>query len=426
MLTKPANKINWKDSNLALFGSDLEKKIKEAAAGKETAWKGLGGTVTFRVWRMEKFQVKDWPRRKHGKFHTGDSYLILNSYQPDPRRERLDHDLHIWIGNESTADEYGTAAYVSDLRGDDAKDVNKARTNGFSFKKMVELDDFLGGIATQHRETQGHESALFLKYFDQKVTYLQGGIESGFRHVEDATEQEPHLYHIKGIAKAQTLRLTQVPLRRDYMNSGDVFVLTTGGNTDVWMWVGKEANKDERNKGREVAQAFCKKGTVKVLEEGVNDASAKNFWRHISSEVSVIGPIKRTVEVQKADDKDDKQKAFVPVLYRTPETPGKSFTKVASAKPTPTGPTKVELFRFNRALLQSKHAYLLDTGFHVYIWIGDQASASIKAVAVQHADSYFSSKKRPILPVSVVKQGRATNEFDEFFIVESGSCCIVL
>ena len=58
MTTKPGDKINWKDSNLALFGSDLEKKIKAAAAGEEKAWDGLGNSVVLKVWRIEKFLVK--------------------------------------------------------------------------------------------------------------------------------------------------------------------------------------------------------------------------------------------------------------------------------------------------------------------------------------------------------------------------------
>lgn len=66
-MLKPENKICWKDSNLALFGSELEKKIKAASAEKEPAWDGLGNEVTFRIWRIEKFVVKDWPKRKYGK-----------------------------------------------------------------------------------------------------------------------------------------------------------------------------------------------------------------------------------------------------------------------------------------------------------------------------------------------------------------------
>ncbi len=48
----------------------------------------------------------------------------------------------------------------------------------------MELDDFLGGMAVQHREVEGHESNLFLSYFDAPIVIMEGGIESGFRTVQ--------------------------------------------------------------------------------------------------------------------------------------------------------------------------------------------------------------------------------------------------
>lgn len=52
------------------------------------------------------------------------------------------HDIHFWLGKETTQDESSSAAIVT-----------------------VQLDQHLGGNASQHRETEGHESALFLSYF---------------------------------------------------------------------------------------------------------------------------------------------------------------------------------------------------------------------------------------------------------------------
>ena len=105
---------------LTSVGSELDHKVKAAAAAQEPAWDGMGEKAgETKVWRIEKFQVKEWTRP--GQFHKGDSYLVLHTYQKGDS-DALHHDIHMWIGSESSQDEYGTAAY-----------------------KMVEADDYLGG-----------------------------------------------------------------------------------------------------------------------------------------------------------------------------------------------------------------------------------------------------------------------------------------
>ena len=57
-------KYDWKETNLALFGSDLEKRIKEASAAGEPQWDGVGDTLELLVWRIEQFRVVPWPNSK--------------------------------------------------------------------------------------------------------------------------------------------------------------------------------------------------------------------------------------------------------------------------------------------------------------------------------------------------------------------------
>jgi gelsolin len=204
-------RVPWEESNLSEIGSELDKKIREAAAENEAQWGDLGQEPCLKVWRIEQFQVVPWPDHKIGRFHVGDSYIVLNSYLVE---DKLCHDVHIWIGSESSQDEYGTAAY-----------------------KMVEADDSLGGIAVQHREVQGHESDLFKSYFGN-IMYLAGGVDSGFRHVEPILE-EPHLYQVKGTEKAMSL--TQVPAERASLNTGDCFILVLGSDS-VYIWRGAKVS----------------------------------------------------------------------------------------------------------------------------------------------------------------------------------------
>ena len=145
---------DWHETNLALFGSDIEKKIKKASADGEPQWGGAGVAAGVQVWRIESFKVVPWPRSKYGRFHTGDSYIVLHTYAPEPQKNprKLAWQIHFWIGKESSQDEYGTAAY-----------------------KAVELDNKLGMAAVQFREAEGYESDAFKKLFGGMLVYLKGG-----------------------------------------------------------------------------------------------------------------------------------------------------------------------------------------------------------------------------------------------------------
>lgn len=211
----PKERISWKESNLAAIGSDLDHKIKQAAAEGEEAWKEIGEAPGVKVWRVEQFKIVPWPEADNGSFYNGDSYVVLNSWQV-PGEEKLNHDLYIWIGAESSQDEYGTAAY-----------------------KMVEADEFVGGAAVQHREVQGHESFKFKQIFGN-LTYWQGGVDSGFNHVEPTVEK-PNMYKIKGTEK--NMSLTQVSLSKSSLNKGDSFVLKVSAGK-VWLWNGESVSVD--------------------------------------------------------------------------------------------------------------------------------------------------------------------------------------
>ncbi|KAF8950157.1 hypothetical protein BGZ52_003500, partial [Haplosporangium bisporale] len=105
----------WKleETNLAEFGSQLEKDHRKEEGALEQAWgksTGVGSQTGLWVWRIENFQVVAVPKADQGKFYNGDSYIILNSYQKKDSDAIL-HDIHFWLGKETSQDEAGTAAY---------------------------------------------------------------------------------------------------------------------------------------------------------------------------------------------------------------------------------------------------------------------------------------------------------------------------
>ena len=133
--------------------------VKEAAA-HEPAWQGAGTKKGLQIWRINKFKVEKWPEKDYGKFYSGDSYIVLNTKSPKTDKNGGAYDLHFWIGKDSTQDEYVTVAL-----------------------KATELDTYLDDKPIQHREEQNKESPAFKKLFPH-LTYMDGGVESGFRHVK--------------------------------------------------------------------------------------------------------------------------------------------------------------------------------------------------------------------------------------------------
>jgi len=356
-----AKQYDWKDSNLALFGSDTEKQVKKESAESEPAWQKMSRGVGIQIWRLVKFKVQAWPKEDYGKFYDGDSYIILNTYKEEGEDE-LQYDVHFWIGKHSTQDEYGTAAY-----------------------KTVELDTFLDDKPVQHREVQGYESDLFKSYFNQ-VTIMKGGADSGFRHVTPE-EYKPRLFHVSGTRK--NIMVKQVPLKKELVTSGDVYILDKG--LEIWQWNGSECNKDEKFKATQYIQTIKSerggKPQVEVVEERDNGAefldNLENFF----------GGDEEEEDEQHSDDNKTTE------LFRlSDETGSLEFNKSKEG-------------RVFKGDFGSKDVFILDNKKDVFVWVGRGASKAESKNALAYAHNYLKGTKHPFLPVTCVKEGKENRSF---------------
>jgi len=206
---------DFSQTNLAFFGTDLEKKIKEASANTEPAWHRVNiNEDGLYLWRIENFNVVLVNPNKYGSFYEGDSYIILKITKND---SGCNYSIHFWLGTHTSIDEMGTAAY-----------------------KTVELDNYFQGRAIQYREIQNNESSLFRSYFPQGIQYLTGGVDSGFRKVipVDYNNYKPILFMINNKS------VLQVPAIFDSLNDSDVFVLDAG--LTIYIYHGNHASHSEK------------------------------------------------------------------------------------------------------------------------------------------------------------------------------------
>lgn len=105
----------------------LEKHVREEAGDKEAAWESAGQEEGLKIWRVEQFHIVEWPGERHGSFYDGDSYIVLyvscepylydiispspQTFKANPEAASFSYNLHFWLGQNTTVDEAGTAAY---------------------------------------------------------------------------------------------------------------------------------------------------------------------------------------------------------------------------------------------------------------------------------------------------------------------------
>ena len=74
------------------------------------------------------------------------------------------------------------------------------------------------------------------------------------------------------------------------------------------------------------------------------------------------------------------------------------------------------LSQYNLFLTFYFHAvYIVNTGDHVYCWIGSGASVDERKNGIPYACNYLGKTETPWLPITVVAEGNETQDFKEAF-----------
>ncbi|KAF3336881.1 villin-2-like isoform X1 [Carex littledalei] len=353
---------------------------------QDPAFQSVGQKIGTEIWRIENFQLVPLQESDHGKFYSGDSYIVL--WTSVSRGAGYAYDIHFWIGKHSTPDEYGTAAI-----------------------KTIELGEILGGRAIQHREVQGHESHKFLSYFKPCIIPLQGGFASGFRRHEK--KYEIQLYVCRG---NRVVRMNQVPVALSSLNHDNIFILDT--ESKIYQFNGKTSSIQERAKALEVIPYLRDKfhmgrrSTFAIVEL---DSESREFWAYFGG----FAPIG-----EKAFDENEfSPKTTAPAIYRyfvwfgpTHQLDSNfnhlcmthniffSFLDLLHFQilvvliclifSINNGQMKLEESMDSNGKLDSHKCYLLDCGSELFLWVGKLAPVNVRIAATRIVKDFIERENR--------------------------------
>lgn len=335
----------------------------------DSAFQGAGQKAGLEIWRIEKFQPVAVPKSSHGKFFTGDAYVVLKT--TSLKSGALRNEIHYWLGDDCSQDEAGAAAI-----------------------KTVELDAALGGRAVQYREVQGHETEKFLSYFKPCIIPQSGGMASAFKHIE--VNEHAHKTRLFVCEGKHAVHVKEVPVARTSLNHDSVFILDT--KSKIFQFNGSNSSIQERAKTLEVVQ-YCKdtyhegKCDLATVEDGklMADADAGEFWGFFGG----FAPLPR--KPTSADN----------VNGLTPST---KLLCIEKGQPLPVIADKLV-----RELLTTNKCYLLDCQFEVFVWMGRSTSLEERKSASAFAEELSRGPGRPKVQIIRVIEGFETVGFRSKF-----------
>lgn len=374
-----------KDSNVELIGTDIDHQVKYKSAAEEPAWQAVGKGPGLLIWRIENFQVVPWPEQKYGQFFDGDSFIVLYSFKVGKDgSEKLGHEIYFWLGSHASQDEAGTAAY-----------------------KTVELDEFLHGAASQHREVQTAPSDEFLALFP-KISIRSGGVRSGFRHVEETPQEEVNtllrVFTNPGSKTSNGVVVHEVEPTYRSLDDSDVFIFDKGDK--IWVWQGKSCSPMEKAKAAQVVHDMTLAKHVEVEVVAQTESRSRRVITLLGGDTSTQSdgfkkgrPIASGNKASVASGRSKK-------LFKLSDGSGQlSFSLVKDGNVTAND-------------LDGNDVFLLDSGKSIWVWEGQGASRAEKAQWLRVAQAYIRQLSQSftdshLIPLAKVSQGNETKAFQQ-------------
>uniref|UniRef100_A0A8C5BIN9 Villin-1 n=1 Tax=Gadus morhua TaxID=8049 RepID=A0A8C5BIN9_GADMO len=327
----------------------------------------------LQIWRIEAMEMVAIPSKAYGNFYEGDAYIVLHVIS-----SHFTYDIHYWLGASSSQDEQGAAAFSTTM-----------------------MDEALGGVAIQHRETQRYESDMFRGYFKKGLIYKKGGVASGMKHVETNTYDAKRLLHVKG---RKHVVAGEVDMSWASFNNGDVFILDLGNI--IIQWNGPKSNHMERLKGVNLAKDIrdrerggrAQVTVVEAEDEKTSVEAVKLMKQH-------LGDRRDIRDVIISDDVVDGKLRTSIKLFHISDAQGNLVVQEVAVKP------------LKQELLSHEDCYLLDQGgIRIYMWKGKKASQKERSESLNKAEAYIKAKGYPSSTyVETVNDGAESAVFKQLF-----------
>ncbi len=259
----PAAYNQWKSAGVAHVGGDAAIDVAALSAHQLAETPIDDGSGTLQIWVVQHAEKKELSVAEHGQFYSGECYVLLYTYKHPKRRETA-YIAYFWLGKDTTPDEKGYAAVLTQ-----------------------KLDDEYGGKPVQTRVTQGKEPTHFRQLFRGKMVVF-----AGKRGASEHHGVAGDLFHIRGSTALNTSAVQVHTPAAAALNSHDTFVLVT--HAHVFAWYSAHSTASEQSFALHIATGFTTSyrgaaGGGRAVVEVSEGHEPAEFWHGLGGKSDYAG-----------------------------------------------------------------------------------------------------------------------------------------
>eukprot|EP01080_Neovahlkampfia_damariscottae_P002213 gene2213-2387_t len=288
------------------------------------------GTGTSKIWKVEGFEKEEYPIEMYGRFFSGDSYIILYTYQKKNKNYNL---IYFWQGRDSTVNEKGASALLS-----------------------VNLSEITSGETLQIRCLQQQENEHFLSIFNPFSTIHAPYMVHYGKYKNYSKENEIEVFDVRE-SNSGYLRAIGISPKKIKLHSNGCVLLKR--KNEVFLRIGKNATKKEIQYSKDVAKILSK-NSPKEIKEGSGDILVVKFGKE---------------NLQNYPSSQRKKSR----LFKMNGQSG-----VVEFE---------EVYDFSQYDLNQKDVFILDNGEFIYCWYGNEASFYTRKFSLELAVAYSKKVK---------------------------------
>merc|ERR1712088_1056878 len=272
-----------------------------------------GGDTLRGLWRVQKLELVAVPKGQEGKFYEGDCYL---HFDKNPSEQHV----HFWIGGKCSVDEQAVAAIKAveldnlfgglpirhrEAQGFESKRFKDQFPDGIMIKKggmgpvMTEVDmawssmnhgDVFvldsgkkifvwkgSGASIQEKMSAGMIAAKMKDHPGEELVHVDDGDEEATEHLpldgkgevkeKDSASDKAiitevaksiDLFKVSDVTgEMKTEQVKEGNLTKDDLDPNDAFLVSAGA-MGIWVWLGRQATKEERKSAMQLGDKFIK------------------------------------------------------------------------------------------------------------------------------------------------------------------------